>query len=98
MYEKNFVISHILRTFACNMPKISMKRSLQTKILLLIVTFLMPLFVCAQNDSVRNYTRQQPLIYEDADDLYPYVFLENGEPKGYNVELISMLLDRLDIP
>ena len=98
MYEKNFVISHILRTFACNMPKISMKRSLRTKILLLIVTFLMPLFVCAQNDSVRNYTRQQPLIYEDADDLYPYVFLENGEPKGYNVELISMLLDRLEIP
>ena len=32
-------------------------------------------------------------------DLWPYAFLnENGEPDGFNVELIRMLLGELKIP
>ena len=50
-------------------------------------------------DSVRVFTEEHPLIYEDAWDLWPYVFLnENGEPDGYNIDLLKMIFKRLDIP
>ncbi len=64
--------------------------------LLLVVTTL-PLR--AVTDSTRVFTEQQPLVYEDAWDLWPYVFLnENGEAVGYNVDLLKLLLQELDIP
>ncbi len=47
----------------------------------------------------REYTEEHPLIYEDAWDLWPYVFLDdNGQPSGFNVELISLLCQELGIP
>ena len=47
----------------------------------------------------RAYTDEHPLVYEDAWDLYPYVFLDdNGTPTGYNVELLRLLFDELGIP
>ena len=47
----------------------------------------------------REYTEEHPLIYEDAWDLYPYVFLdENGTPAGYNVEMLKLIFEELDIP
>jgi signal transduction histidine kinase/ABC-type amino acid transport substrate-binding protein len=53
----------------------------------------------AGKDSVRVYTEEHPLIYEDAWDLWPYVFLnENGEAVGYNVDLLKMIFQELDIP
>ena len=57
----------------------------------------------AQSDSQkyepREYTEENPLVYEDAWDLWPYVFLDdNGKPTGYNVELLSLLFKELDIP
>ena len=46
----------------------------------------------AQTDSTRTYTTAHPLIYEDAWDLWPYVFLnENGEPDGYNIDLLKLI-------
>lgn len=48
---------------------------------------------------VRTYTEEHPLVYEDMWDLWPYAFLnENGEPDGFNVELIRMVLGELKIP
>ena len=45
------------------------------------------------------FTIEWPLVYEDAWDLWPYTFLnENGEPDGYNIDLLKMMLKRLDIP
>ena len=45
------------------------------------------------------YSEQRPLVYEDAWDLWPYVFLnENGEPDGYNIDLLKMIFKELDIP
>jgi len=43
----------------------------------------------AEGDSIRrSFTVEQPLVYEDSWDLWPYVFLnENGEPDGYNIDL-----------
>lgn len=50
-------------------------------------------------DSVIVYNDKRPLIYEDAWDLWPYVFLnENGEPDGYNIDLLKMIFKELDIP
>ena len=47
----------------------------------------------------KNYTRQHPLVYEDARDVWPYTFLsDNGEEMGYNLDLMKMIMDRLDIP
>ena len=45
-----------------------------------------------------HFTQEHPLIYEDAWDLWPYAFLENGEPTGYNVELMKMIFEELKIP
>ena len=50
-------------------------------------------------DSIIVYNDKRPLIYEDAWDLWPYVFLnENGEPDGYNIDLLKMIFKELDIP
>ena len=60
----------------------------------------------AQTDGVttpqprqRQYTKEHPLVYEDVWDLWPYSFLnDNGEPEGYNIDLIRLMMDQLDIP
>ena len=50
-------------------------------------------------DSVRVYTENNPLVYEDVWDLWPYAFLnDKGEPDGYNVDLIRMMMKQLKIP
>ena len=47
----------------------------------------------------REYTEEHPLVYEDVWDLWPYAFLnDKGEPEGYNVDLIRMMMKRLGIP
>lgn len=47
----------------------------------------------------REYTEEKPLIYEGVWDLWPYAFLnDNGEPEGYNVDLIRLVMKRLNIP
>ena len=52
-----------------------------------------------QSDSTIVYNDRRPLIYEDAWDLWPYVFLnEKGEPDGYNIDLLKMIFKELDIP
>jgi len=55
--------------------------------------------VQARQDSAIVYNEQRPLVYEDAWDLWPYVFLnENGEPDGYNIDLMKLIFKELDIP
>ena len=68
-------------------------------IILLFTLNLSPLTALAQKDTMTVYSVERPLIYEDAWDLWPYTFLnENGEPDGYNIDLLKMMLKRLDIP
>lgn len=71
----------------------------------LLLLLLLPLLTPAQHsDSLlgRNkvkYTKERPLIYEGAQDLWPYSFLdENGEPDGFNIDLIKLILGKLNIP
>ena len=50
-------------------------------------------------DTVRVYSEEHPLVYEDAWDLWPYTFLnESGEPDGYNIDLLKLMMKNLDIP
>ena len=55
--------------------------------------------VFAQSDTTRIFSVNNPLIYEDVWDLWPYSFLnDNGDPDGFNVDLIRLLMKELDIP
>lgn len=52
-----------------------------------------------QNSVVREYTIDHPLIYEDIWDLPPYTFLnKDGEPNGFNIDLIKTIMRKLNIP
>lgn len=65
------------------------------------VLFLLPFVTkaSAQNEHLPKYTLEHPLIYEDIWDLPPYTFLtKEGEPAGFNIDLIKIILKRLDIP
>lgn len=60
--------------------------------------------VCTQAQKTHDpdddkYTIDRPLIYEDIWDLPPYTFLnKDGEPSGFNIDLIKTILRKLDIP
>ena len=81
-----------------------MKLSLSNHIIALTVTALLWVSgVYADNDVATQdclrYTKERPMIYEDAWDLWPYVFLDdNGHPTGYNVDLINLIMKELEIP
>lgn len=65
----------------------------------IILFILFSISISAQADSTRVYTQEHPLVYEDAYDLWPYSFLnEKGLPDGYNIDLIGLLMDKLNIP
>ena len=39
------------------------------------------------------------MVYEDAEDLWPYSFLnDEGQPEGFNIDLVEKLLKELNIP
>ena len=76
-----------------------MKRPLLRFLLLALLPFLVATAVLAQPDSLRTYTKERPLKFEGEWDLWPYSFLnDNGEPDGYTIDLIKLLMGELDIP
>ena len=53
----------------------------------------------ASDDNDSPYTEEQPLVYEDAWDLWPYAFLnDTGEPVGYNIDLLRLIFRELAVP
>ena len=71
------------------------------RIWLILTAFLLSLTAASaqESDSTRVFTKDNPLVYEDAWDLWPYAFLnENGEPVGYNIDLLKLIFKELDIP
>lgn len=71
------------------------------RIWLILITYLLSLTAASaqESDSTRVFTKDNPLVYEDAWDLWPYAFLnENGEPVGYNIDLLKLIFKELDIP
>jgi PAS domain S-box-containing protein len=50
-------------------------------------------------DSIRVFDREHPLVYEDAWDLWPYSYLNvEGEAVGYNIDLVKLICEELDVP
>ena len=46
-----------------------------------------------------GYTKEHPLVIVSDWDFHPFEFLSSeGEPAGYNVEVLDLVLDRLEIP
>lgn len=53
----------------------------------------------AQELRERTYSDNNPLIFEDAWDYWPFAFAnEDGDPNGYNIDIIKLMLNRLNIP
>ena len=68
-------------------------------LLLFICLFLPITHVSAQSENTKIYTEENPLVYEDAEDLWPYSFLnDEGQPEGFNIDLVEKLLKELNIP
>lgn len=75
-----------------------MKQNIFLTMLFCLLTAL-PQSAGAKGDSIRTFTVEHPLVYEDSWDLWPYVFLnENGEPDGYNIDLLKLIFKELDMP
>ena len=73
----------------------SRKNSISIIICLLCCGSLLP--VRAQFS--REYTQERPLIIVSDWEFPPYEFRnDNGEPDGYNVEVINLVLNKLNIP
>ena len=65
----------------------------------ILLLMLISLGASAQTDGERIYTEENPLVYEDCRDLWPYAFLnEEGKPEGYNIALVDRLMSDLNIP
>ena len=69
--------------------------------LLYIICFLWPVAAWGTPgyEVTREFTEEHPLVYEDSWDLWPYAYLnDNGNPVGYNIDLLKLIFKRLGIP
>ena len=67
------------------------------RITLLVLTLLFN--VGAEAKFASRYNEQRPLIVVCDWDMPPYEFLDDkGQPAGYSVDLMNIILDRLEIP
>lgn len=77
-----------------------MRKALIT--IILILSACIPLTVHALpyiGSTTREYTQQNPLVYVDAWEKWPYAFInDDGEPDGFNVEVVRIMAKRLNIP
>ena len=68
-------------------------------LLLFLCLFLPITHASAQPEETKLYTKENPLVYEDAQNLWPYSFLnDEGQPEGFNIDLVEKLLKELNIP
>ena len=70
------------------------------RLLITILCFsLLTVNVSAQSDSVITYTEDRPLVFEDSESIWPFSFLnDKGEPEGYCIDLLRLLMQELHIP
>lgn len=71
-------------------------------LLTIALTMLSHISLTASSDTItltQRYTKEKPLVYEDAYNQWPYSFInDEGEPDGYNIDVIKLLLNKLNIP
>lgn len=67
-------------------------------IILLLLTIYWPSSL-AQPNGTKVYTKENPLVYEDSWNLWPYSYLnEDGEPEGFCIDLVKIIMRELNIP
>ena len=56
-------------------------------------------FLPARAKDFYGYTQERPLVIVCDWDFQPFEFLNNeGKPSGYNIDVLNLILNRLDIP
>jgi ABC-type amino acid transport substrate-binding protein len=71
---------------------------LRLLIILLCLTLYRPISL-AQTGGQRTYSDEHPLVFEHSYNLFPYSYRnEHGEPAGYFIDLIDLLMNELGIP
>ena len=75
-----------------------MTRQRITIILTVLITMAVTL-TAANSKQARSYTETDPLVIICDWDFPPFEFTDNsGNPAGYNIEVLDIILDRLNIP
>lgn len=98
-FSKKTCIIYFFFVFLPPQPDESMIKNVLKVLLTVVMVLAAPLNIIGQTLSTREYTKEHPLVYEDAWDLWPYVFLnEHGEPVGFNIDLLKELFQDLGIP
>lgn len=88
---------YINNSYICKINK-KMIRQLN-KLLIAALLSISAITAFSAPDSTIVFTEKQPLVYEDAWDLWPYSFLnDSGEPVGYNIDLLKLICKELNIP
>lgn len=68
-------------------------------LIILLCLFLFTPGISAKTDSTRVYTKENPLVFEDSWNLWPYSYLTaDGKPEGYCIDLIRIIMRELNIP
>ena len=67
--------------------------------ILLMLFMLHSTLLTTTAQQIRKYTEEQPLVIVSDWEFPPYEFSNNnGEPDGYNIEVLDIILNRLHIP
>ena len=68
------------------------------RVIALLITCHLSLTVSPAKETY-GYSQEKPLIIVSDWDFQPFEFLNNdGKPSGYNIEVLDMILNKLDIP
>ena len=68
------------------------------KVIAILFTFHLSLVTSSAKESF-GYTKEKPLVIVSDWDFQPFEFLNNdGKPSGYNIEVLDLILNHLDIP
>ncbi len=68
------------------------------RVIALLITFHLSLLTSSAKETF-GYSKEKPLIIVSDWDFQPFEFLNNeGQPSGYNIEVLDQILNRLDIP
>ena len=68
------------------------------RVCLILITFQASLFTASAANRY-GYTDQQPLVIASDWDFQPFEFLNaDGQPSGYNIEILDLILTKMEIP
>ena len=68
------------------------------RVIALLITYHLSLTVSSSKETF-GYSKEKPLIIVSDWDFQPFEFLNNeGKPSGYNIEVLDLILNKLDIP